>query len=379
MTKKAFTTKSVLFLMLFLLLMMSILAVSVAASETEDETVSKEEEIVTPGEEWVSFFMICNEGMSSRGGNSGNTMMVISMNEKTGTIRLMMFTWDTFVDYEGYDLPQKIDMAYRNNGPEGTMEVFNANFDLDIDKYMSLNYLNLATLIDIFGGVTVEVSRAERNALNAMVSSKKENIQAMADANLLDQIAVELLAKEYYLTDFGQETHLNGLQAVAYGWLQYDSVYNCCLRDAQIVASLFRSAGTTLKDEVVFYTDEYEKPELEDSRRIINLDHVTDEDMDFLRQAISPIFEMAYNNLTEEDIESITLTLARISYMASRQGADILDQMKYDVFPLEAKNPYDEVAGAKGHLVNQIENSKAMKKFLYGTDSMEAIEDIKEE
>ena len=87
--------------------------------------------------------------------------------------------------------------------------------------------------------------------------------------------------------------------------------------------------------------------------------------MEFLRQAISPIFEMTFHNLEEDAIESITLTLARISYLASRQGADILDQMVTNVFPLEAKDPYDQVAGAKGHLVDKEKNSEEMIKFLY--------------
>ena len=85
----------------------------------------------------------------------------------------MSFTWDTFVDYEGYDVPQKLDMPYRNNGPEEAMKVFNDNFGMNMAYYLSLNYLNLASLIDEYGGVAVDVTRAERNALNGMVGSKR--------------------------------------------------------------------------------------------------------------------------------------------------------------------------------------------------------------
>ena len=317
---------------------------------------------------WVDFFLMSNEGMSNRGGNAGNTSMVVALNEHSGTIRLMMFTWDTFIRYEGYDLPQKLDMAYRNAGPEETMKVFNDNFDLGVKNFMSLNYLNLATLIDAYEGVNVEVTRAERNALNSMVASKKENIQAMADDNLLEQIAVDLLADEYYLNEFGPDTHLNGLQAVGYGWLRYDSVYNCCERELEVVAGLFRSVGSILKEEIAFYTDEYDRPELADSRRIINLDHVSDDDMAFIRQAISPIFNTAYHNLSEEEIASVTLALARTSYHASRQGADILDRIETAIFPLEAQEPYELVAGAEGHLIDYEKNGREMRKFLYHQD-----------
>ena len=337
-----------------------LIVISAASGETEADDGSK----------WVNFFLICNEGMSNRGGNSGNTSMVVSMNEETGMIRLMMFTWDTFVEYKGYDLPQKLDMGYRNDGPEETVKLFNANFHLGVNHYLSVNFLNLATLIDAYDGVDVDISRAERNALNELVSAKKENIKAMEDANLLDQLAVELLASEYYLNEYGPDTHLNGLQAVGFGWLQYDSVYNCCERDVEVIAALFHSVGKTLHEEVLFYDNEHERPETNDNRRIINLDDISDDDLQFLRRAISPIFNVSYHNLTEDEIVSITLALARVSYLASTQGANVLDQMECAIFPLEAKDPYDQVAGVEGHLIDYEANTKAMREFLFDDDAL---------
>ena len=355
-------------LLIIMLCSMPILALAEDATGETEEIFTTEE---AQEKGWVDFYLICNEGMSNRGGNSGNTSMVVAMNELTGTIRLMMFAWDTFVEYEGYDLPQRLDMAYRNSGPEETVKVFNANFDLGVEKFLSLNYLNLATLMDDYGGVEVEVSRAERNALNQMVASKKENIQAEEDANLLDQIVVEMLAKKYYLNEFGPDTHLNGLQAVGFGWLQYDSVYNCCEREVEVIAALFRSVGHTLSEEVLFYNNAAGVPEVEDHRRLINLDDVTEEDMTFLRGAISPIFNTSYHNLTEEEIGTITLAISKTYYEASRQGVNILDQIETTIFPLEVHDPYDQVAGTEGHLVDRDANSKSMRAFLYMDDGLE--------
>ena len=318
--------------------------------------------------EWVNFLLLCNEGMNNSGGNAGNTMMVVAMNPTTGKIRLMMFAWDTFVDYQGYDLPQKIDMPYRNNGPEETMKVFNDNFGLDIGLYMSLNYLNLGSLIDAYGGVNVDISRAERNALNGIVAAKKESIQTQANLGLLSQFLVEMLADEYYLADYGPDTPLNGLQAVGYGWLQYDSVYNCCLRSVQVIAKLFDSVAKTVAENIAFYTDETGEPDDTAGRRPINLDHLTDDDTAFMRQQLAPIFQMSYHNLSEEDIIGISTTLARVALAAARQGVNIFDSLEYDVFPLEANQPYDQVAGVFGHLVDKEANKEAMKKFLFADD-----------
>ena len=318
--------------------------------------------------EWIDFFLICNEGMSNTGGNSGNTMMIVSMNPNTGKIRLVPFTWDTFVYYEGYDVPQKIDMPYRNNGPEETMKVFNDNFHMDIDLFMSLNYLNLASLIDAYGGVDIDISRAERNALNSMVASKKENITAQASLGFVSQMMLEQLTTDYYLNEYGPGTHLNGLQAVGYGWLQYDSVYNCCERDVKVISNLFYQVGKTISEKVVLYTDESGAPENTEGHRAINLDNMSNDDAAFLRSEMSPIFMMAYHNLSEEEIHDISLALLRSGYLAARQGVGIFTNLQYEIYPQEAKNEYETIAGTKGHLVDYKANEEAMKAFLFNED-----------
>ena len=352
------STKSALSVLMALLLVLTMLPLGAFAEDTTSDDES----------DWVTFILQCNEGMSNTGANVGNTMMVVSMNSDTGKIRMMMFTWDTFIDYPGYDVPQKIDMAFRNNGPEETVRVFNENFDLDIDLFMSLNYSNLASLIDSFDGVNIEISRAERNALNSMVGSKKDALKAQVDAGTLSQVLVELLSQEYYLEDFGPDTHLNGLQAVGYGWLQYDSVYNCCLREAKVISNLFESLAVQFAEKVVFYTDATDYPENVAGRRVINLDQLTDSDVVFLRNLVDPLFQMSYNNLSEEDILNMTVALAYNAYEATRQGVDIFQSVEYAVFPLEALDDYVVVAGSEGHVVDKEANTAAMKEFLYSED-----------
>ena len=354
--KKYETIKSNLIRWTALLLALCLLPVFAIAEESKND------------DDWITFLLICNEGMNNEKGNAGNTLMVAAMNPVIGRIRLMMFTWDTFIDYEGYDIPQKLDMPYRNAGPEEAMKVFNDNFGLNITHYLSLNYLNLASLIDEYGGILVDVSRAERNALNGMVGSKKIRLQEDVASGLLGQVVVDLLAKDYYLNDFGPDTRLNGLQAVGFGWLQYDSVYNCCERDAEVVEGLFHSASVYMNEHVALYTNDTGKPENTEGRRAINLDDITEEDYAFLRQLVDPIFRMSTNNMSEEEIKSITLALAHVSYQAHREGADILDFLKSTILPLEATKPYDTIAGMKGHLVDKEANKAAIVEFLYSED-----------
>lgn len=346
--------KSMILMLTALSVAVSLLAVPVLAEDTSGEE-----------NDWVTFYLMCNEGMNNDGGNVGNTMMGVSMNEKTGKIKLMMVMWDTFVQYEGYDVPQKLDMAYRNGGPEESLKVFNANFNTNIPLYMSLNYLNLASLVDTYGGIRVDITRAERNALNGMVDSKKRDLEAQEDLNILTQAMLENIADNYYLNEFGEDVQLNGLQAVAYGWLQYDSVYNCCEREIDVVAALFHSLGEAVNQQVVFYEEDMGEPEVTDNRRVIDLDNLSDDDLDFLLREVKPITDMSYNNLTDDDIKSIALAMARISYEAARQGTNIFDSVEKKIMPLECKDNYQIIAGSKGHVVDYEANGKAMRSFLF--------------
>ena len=337
------------------------LAAASAAAAAEAAALDK-------NSKWVTFLLLCNEGMNNTGGDVGNTLMAVSLNADTGIIRLMMITWDTFVKYEGYDVPQVIDMAYRNGGPEEAVKVFDDNFDMHLDRFMSLNFLNLATLIDTYGGVNVDVSRAERNALNGMVASKTRDLQSRAGQNILSQYFLDKMEGEYHLNEFGPDTHLNGLQAVGYGWLQYDSVYNCCEREIEVVAALFQKISMDIHKQTAFYTDQTGSPDAEENRRTINLDNITEDDREFLTQFLSPIIQTSYNNLTKEEFMDMAIALARSAYMASREGVDIFENMDHTVFPLEVNNPYDNVAGTEGHLVDYNKNGIEMKMFLYKTD-----------
>lgn len=314
----------------------------------------------------LSFLLVCNEGLRNEGENVGNTVMACSFEPETGEIKLLMFTWDTFVQMAGYDIPQLLDQPYRVVGPEGTLKTFNENFNQNIDNFLSLNYLNLANLIDSFGGVEVNMTRAERNALNGMVDSKKKNIKTMADIGVLEQMVVEGLVEEYHLDAWGENTHLNGLQAVAFGWLQYDSVYNCCMREGQVISNLFKSVSNTINNQTVFYTNDTPKPDPEDKRRAINLDEPSEDDLDYLYKCVQPIFDKSYNNLEKDEIMRITLTLGRAAYLASMQGVDVFGGVVCGILPLEVLEPYEVIAGREGHVVDFEANAAAITEFLYG-------------
>ena len=338
-------------------------------------SVSAEREETAGESEWVTFLLLCNEGMLNDGGDVGNTVMIVSMNPSAGSIRQLVFTWDAFVDYPGFETPQLLDKPFRVGGPEETRKLFNLNFRQNIQSYLSLNFLNLAALIDDFGGVTLDVTRAERNALNGMVASKKQSALTALKSLMLDENRFSSMFDSYYLDEYGPETRLNGLQAVGYGWLQYDSVANCCVREMKVVSELFRQMSQFVQNRAAFYRDGDARPDGSDGRRPIHIDQMTDEDVQYLYELISPIFERSYTNLTRQDIEDISVTIIRAAYAAQQSGKNMLEAIDYQVLPLENGSPYVTIPGIQGVLLDSEPTNLALNQFLYDADVCPMLKD----
>lgn len=94
-----------------------------------------------------------------------DTIIIASINRKTGVVKLTSFARDTQVDLEGYGI-QKINAAYSYGGPELAIKTLNQNFNMNIKDYVTINMRKLIKVIDVVGGVTIDITEDERKAAN---------------------------------------------------------------------------------------------------------------------------------------------------------------------------------------------------------------------
>ena len=315
-------------------------------------------------DDWIEFMLICNEGMLNDGGNVGNTIMILSMNPRMGIIKELVFQWDVFIEYPGYETPQLLDQPFRVNGPEESVLLFNQNFGLNMTSFLSLNFLNLSSIIDKYGGVMIDITRAERNALNGMVAAKLEHALSTLGEGLMHDNLYTTLLDEYYLLDYGPETHLSGIQAVGYGWLQYDSVANCAMRELEVVAQLFFQMKEHVYDRVWFGSEGDVPGEDAERKRIIYVDNITESDRQFLLQMSAPVFDNAYHNLTDEQIWGITETLL----IATHETSAAYDYVQLCILPIEGENERERIGSANGIVIDYEANKEALDRFLRDPD-----------
>ena len=141
-------------------------------------------------------------------GNRTDTIMIASINQETGDIKLVSVFRDTYLNL-GNDTYNKCNAAYAKGGPEQAINMLNMNLDLNIEDYVTVGFTGLIETIDAVGGIEVNILEEEIRHLNnyqiSMVGTSSDGVTFTATEGK-DYIAV---------THAGKQT-LNGLQATAY-------------------------------------------------------------------------------------------------------------------------------------------------------------------
>ncbi|PWJ48384.1 LCP family protein [Faecalicatena contorta] len=147
-------------------------------------------------------------GLDSRegeldGGVRSDAMMVASINNKTGNVKVVSIFRDTLTQ-QSDGTYEKANSAYSYGGPQEAVALLNRNFDLDIKKYMSVDFNALADVIDLLGGIELELTDEEVYWTNGY---------ATETSKVVGRTTTEL-------TQAGKQT-LDGIQAVSYTRIRY--------------------------------------------------------------------------------------------------------------------------------------------------------------
>lgn len=104
-------------------------------------------------------------------------MMVLTIDADRGKIKLTSLMRDSLVPIDGHG-ETKLCHAYGYGGPAAAIRAINENFDLDIQEYAEVNFITMANLIGEVGGVTIEITEAEREETNKFVKEYYESYGA---------------------------------------------------------------------------------------------------------------------------------------------------------------------------------------------------------
>lgn len=181
------------------------------AENVDDSQIEEVSEVQTnlgETEQESGFYQILLIGVDRRDdsweGNS-DVMMLLTINDERQQISMISLMRDTLVHIPGIGM-NKLNAANANGGPELLLETVRENYDVDVDKYISVDFDSLIDIVDAVGGVELTLSDAEAQNANTGIGYLCG----------LKGISPE----EYYFPGGG--TYLcNGMQAVNYARIRY--------------------------------------------------------------------------------------------------------------------------------------------------------------
>ena len=127
---------------------------SVDASDVVFETVD-----VLEGD-MINIMLIGQDRRPGETRARSDSMILVTLNKEKNTIQLTSFMRDLYVQIPGY-LDTRLNAAYRYGGTELMNETFKVNFGLEIDGNVMVDFDEFTEIIEILGGVNIEMSSAE--------------------------------------------------------------------------------------------------------------------------------------------------------------------------------------------------------------------------
>ena len=191
-----------------------------------------------------------------------DVIMILTVDNRHHSIKMTSIMRDTRVPIEGKGFEQYIDgwdtrinAAYAYGGPELAIRTLNQHFGLDIEDYVTINFVNMAAIVDAFGGVELEVTGEEMAQVNLNLTNLTLEVQVQQERDLAagmynDLYYPEITKEDYFKDAYGSPDFnstsfqggkylLNGNQAVAYGRIRnLGSDYVRVARQQKVFAAL---------------------------------------------------------------------------------------------------------------------------------------------
>ena len=152
----------------------------------------------------IALFGVDSRDKDSFKGNS-DSVMVISVDKLHNKIKLTSIMRDSIVEVDGYG-DRKLTDVYGLGGPKLAIRTINENFGLNIRDYATVNFANMAEIVDAVGGVEIYVTEEERVNANASIGEQIKELGLSKDTPGINQAGLQTL---------------NGIQAVGYARIRY--------------------------------------------------------------------------------------------------------------------------------------------------------------
>lgn len=178
----------------------------------------------------IALFGVDSRSGELASGTNSDTIIVCSINQKTGDIKLASVYRDTYLDHTNGRYGKATE-CYAEGGAKQSIEMLNKNLDLDITDFVTVNFNAIVEAVDLLGGIEVDVTEEELEWLNGYAY------------DLINQNQVENYSTYEPLASAGTQ-QLNGVQALAYCRIRYTTGWDFkrTERQREVLNKIFQKA-----------------------------------------------------------------------------------------------------------------------------------------
>lgn len=119
----------------------------------------------------INILLLGSDSKDMENQYSGNSdaIMIISINPKYKSIKLISIPRDTAAKVDGFEHRYKINAAFATGREQLAVKTINQTFDLNLKEYVTINISSMYDIINELGGVELEITKDEMNAINEYV------------------------------------------------------------------------------------------------------------------------------------------------------------------------------------------------------------------
>lgn len=190
------------------------------AAAVEADGLTGEEENIDEGD-WTNILLLGCDSYTTKEQQRTDSMIILSVNMKTAQVKMTSLMRDTWIKSSSSRGSRKLTELCAVGGPELTIQAINENFGMNLNKYALISMAGIAEIIDLVGGLDLDITEAERKALN-------KGLFDLSGLSGMEQ-----------LQQSGEQVHLNGNQATAYARIRkIDSDYVRTERQRTVLLAL---------------------------------------------------------------------------------------------------------------------------------------------
>lgn len=123
----------------------------------EEPAALGDPETETPPEVYALF------GVDTTEGDAGRSDCILLLSLDGGVLRMCSLARDTLVTIPGENVETKLGHAYAMGGPDKAMETIRQCFGVEVTEYATVNFSQMADIVNLMGGVEMPLTQAEWN------------------------------------------------------------------------------------------------------------------------------------------------------------------------------------------------------------------------